>query len=624
MINIDIDISLPDVWGEKSFKKNVWAPLNILVGPNATGKTLFAEQLLPQLQRNGYNPRPLYAERLYGLEKQSYSHFGSLRHGGKGINIDEFDTLKSQGAQFGLAMDSFIILKERLDVRIRIEAILSDIFKKNIHLVEQGGFLKPKMQDIKGGDEYALQESECHGLKELITLLTFLYDKTYDTLIFDEPELHLHPQFQSFFLDEIRKISGDPKVDGDKKLFYIITHSPFFLDLRTIDDLKNVLVFHFDNVPSYIDSLDPEDEWRLKKFLPRFNTHHKQFFFSPNPVFVEGYTDQQIVTILFDKLSKNISASGSCAIDVGGKDELDVFFRICDILGINASFIADLDVLFKGKLRQTVSLKKQSKEYLQECGIGVDLNSTIGILETRLKGVADEIISCETDDDDLKELIECLKTTDREELHKIRCIVLQGLVCFKEKILDILSYEENANAKFLYGRYIELLNAFEKCRVFLLEKGTIENYYIKNNNNFYVKSKKDVFFHEERDYILKCDDIKELNKNYSELISLLNKTVPEIFIDIDEHLKFEIIRWIQKVQWCVAKGEISNLEQLKYNARIQYSLYNQILDVLKFEVEENKSFNCKIQLKIVQDVNNKQVVFSEKTVPHKFNFHDSG
>lgn len=75
-----------------------------------------------------------------------------------------------------------------------------------------------------------------------------------------------------------------------------------------------------------MNDLGGQDEYILNKFLPRFNTHHKQFFFSPNPVFVEGYTDQQIISLLFDKLDYNISASGSSIIDVGGKDELAVFF----------------------------------------------------------------------------------------------------------------------------------------------------------------------------------------------------------------------------------------------------------------------------------------------------------
>jgi len=78
------------------------------------------------------------------------------------------------------------------------------------------------MQNIKAGAEYNLSESECHGLKELITLLTFLYDPTKNCIIFDEPELHLHPQFQSFFLQEIRRLQEIQLKTQQKKYFLLL------------------------------------------------------------------------------------------------------------------------------------------------------------------------------------------------------------------------------------------------------------------------------------------------------------------------------------------------------------------------------------------------------------------
>ncbi|MGJ1379287.1 ATP-dependent nuclease [Sphingobacterium multivorum] len=364
MITIPIEIGLPQLWATKKFIKNEWGEINLIVGANGTGKSLFADKLKVQIQSQGYNPRLLNAERLAGLERQEYYYHGSSSFK-DGINISKFSDLKRSGEEFGLSTSAFIVLKERLDVRVKIEALLSDIFKKTIRLVEEGGFLKPKIQNNTGGSEYGLKESECHGLKELITLLTFLYDDSKNCLILDEPELHLHPQFQSFLLSEIRKCAGDPKVDPSKKLFFIITHSPYFLDLRSLDDLKSILVCHYNIPPNYVDNLDEQDEFILKRFLPRFNTHHKQFFFSPNPVFVEGYTDQQIITLLFDKLDYNISASGSSVIDVGGKDELAVFFRLCRKLNINARIIADLDALFKGKLREVAQQDGSCINYVQ-------------------------------------------------------------------------------------------------------------------------------------------------------------------------------------------------------------------------------------------------------------------
>ena len=57
---------------------------------------------------------------------------------------------------------------------------------------------------------YRLDRDECHGIKELLVMLTHLYDDQKQYLIIDEPELNLHPQYQSFFMQEVRKIAGDP------------------------------------------------------------------------------------------------------------------------------------------------------------------------------------------------------------------------------------------------------------------------------------------------------------------------------------------------------------------------------------------------------------------------------
>lgn len=172
MITRHVDITIPVIWGNEHFIKNEWGYINYLVGPNGTGKSLLAEQIKAKFSGDGFLPRYLNAERLIGLEKQEEGRYG----GGKlqrGFDITYFEDYKHRAENNGLSSSAIIILKQRLDIRIKIEALLSDIFGKTIRLIEEGGFLKPKMQNINAGEEYNLSESECHGLKELITLLTF-------------------------------------------------------------------------------------------------------------------------------------------------------------------------------------------------------------------------------------------------------------------------------------------------------------------------------------------------------------------------------------------------------------------------------------------------------------------
>jgi len=623
MINIPINIQLADLWSAKTFSKSKWGEINLIVGPNGTGKSLFSDQLKNHLISNGYKTRLLNAERLSGLERQDYGIYGISRLS-QGLNISQFPELKSHGESYGLSSSAFIILKERLDIRVKIEALLSDIFSKTIRLVEEGGFLKPKIQNHLGGEEYGLKEKECHGLKELMTLLTFLYDESKNCLILDEPELHLHPQFQSFLLSEIRKFSGDPKIDPSKKLFFIITHSPYFLDLRSIDDLKSILVCHYNQPPDFIDTLDAQDEYILKKFLPRFNTHHKQFFFSPNPVFVEGYTDQQIITLLFDKLDYNISASGSSIIDVGGKDELAVFFRLCKKLNIKARIIADLDAFFKGKLREVAQGDNNCNKYIQDNGLGTDLSTLIGDLDRKLKEIADDLVTKTTADADLTHLIEFLKPIISVGDKRNTVIVSQliALHKFREKIFSLVSAQQQTNINYILPKFNLLLKAFEAANIFIFPKGEIEHYYSQSTIDYlaFTDKEKSASFHLERDYILSEPNVLQLEDKYADLIPILKSSVPQIKVDLSKHLKFQIVEWIQTVQRAISKGDIVDIAGLNTHAKIDYKLCNQIREVTDLQIQADKRFICKIKISKSLTAIDKEIDFSEKTIPHDFEF----
>lgn len=621
MNRIEIAIQLPELWEERSFAKNEWGNINLLVGANGTGKTLFAEQLKIQLNNKGFSTRILSAERLSGFEKQNYAHFTSDQLG-SGLNINSFNQYKSKGDNFGLSASAFVILRERLDIKIQIEAFLSDVFNKTLRLVEEGGYLKPKMQNIKGGGEYGLKEQECHGLKELITLLTFLYDDSKDCLIIDEPELHLHPQFQSFFLNEIRRLAGNPKDDPKKKIFFLITHSPYFLDIRTINDLQNIIVFQDKQLPSYIDSIEGQDEYIIKKFLPRFNTHHKQFFFSNNPVFVEGYTDQQLITLIYDKIGRNIGSSGSCVIDVGGKDELGVFFKLCTKLGINPIIIADLDALFKGKLREVLCEDERSNQYIQDKGIGDSLSSEIGDLETKLQGIAEDLISKESDDIDISHLSEHLKTFIIEgtidNLERFRLSMLLGLIRFREKLEKVVTDSQRPIINLILGRFNRIFEAAKECNIYFIGIGELEHHYTQTEIDYLNITNKDALFHAERDFIL-GSDAEIINDRYSELIETLEDVIPVVDVDLIEHLRYELIEWFQRIQLSIVRGEIENIDQFKQNARINYSLYNQIVDVIEFNINgSDSSFKCKIKLSSKLSDHPVEVEFSEKTTAYNF------
>lgn len=622
-MNIDIKIHLPQIW-EGEFTKSTWNSVNFIVGANGTGKSLFSDQLKDQLANKGYKVRLLTAERLAGFEKTNYSYFTSTQLG-DGLNISQFLHYKNYGDRFGLSSPAFILLKQRLDIRIRIEAILSDLFKKNIRLVEEGGYLKPKMRDIYGGVEYSMRENECHGLKEIISLLTFLYDDEYNCLIFDEPELHLHPQFQSFFLNEIRKMAGDPNQDPSKKLFFIITHSPYFLDVQSLDDLKHILVCHQKKVPTYIKDgdLDAQDEYTLTRFLPRFNTHHKQFFFSPNPVFVEGYTDQQIITLLFEKSGMNIAASGSSVIDVGGKDELAVFYKLCKKLSIDCRIIADYDALLRGKLRECFCADEAVKKTFVEKGHGTNPSNCIGTIESALLAIGDELNAVSSTDADMNHILSYLQPlyiNRVSNLDKIRDIVMLSVLRYSSKIKNLIP-GKSADIDLVETRIYNYVDFIKASKIFIILKGELEHFFVATTVDYLNITNKDKLFHAEREHLLNLSGV-DVASQYTDILSILKESIPFVKVDMLKHTRFTVIDFIQKVQTAVERGEVTDLGTLRTNDKVDLKTYSQILDCADgdFTVTADKQFRCKIVLKESLVGQSLTVEFDNKTTAHDFQF----
>ncbi len=624
-MDIDITIEIPEIWGSKKFEKTKWAPINFLIGPNGTGKSLFAQQLYNKLKAHGYKVKFLNSERLSGFEMRDYSRFSSSNFI-QGLNLRDSINIKSAGEQFGLSTDAYFILKEKLDVKIKIEALLSDIFHKKIHLVEEGGFLVPKMQDRFGKEEYNLKERECHGLKEIITILTFLYVDEYDSIIIDEPEMHLHPQFQSFLMTEFKKLAGDPKENPEKKLIFIITHSPYFIDIKDLDDLKNIIIFHSINrgiLPTFIEDFDEfwvREKKRMRRFFAKFNTHHKQLFFANHPLFVEGYTDKQIISTLLEKLEENIAAVGSCIIEVGGKDQLAIFFKLCKKFKIDARFIADLDVLFEGKLLRLIPNEELFKEFLSKNGTNV--KELIGGLWKSLDDIKDEFIKITTTDVDLLNIINWLNNYNKnkpKELQRQRYSLLLGLNKFKDNIKKSLSIKE-MEIETALGKFEKLILGFKETNIFILRKGPIENYYVNSPINYLKRNgNKDKYFEVEYEYLLNCYNKNELENKFKDLIDILKDALPLIEINLKKHLRGTILEWFQKLQRLVNKGEIKSESELKNHSSLKYSIYNQLFDLIDFNFNGDRKFNCKIKVKqkIISD-DNDEPEFNDTTVPNTF------
>ena len=480
MIEEAITFVLPQPWAaEETFEIDEVGPVNYLVGPNGSGKSRFAIGLLSQLKNRGRGARLLGTDRLREMADpgQLGNYWGD--HLRSGYAKNSFDQLRQAGAE-GSGIDTVLLLEDRMDLRIRIEGTLSHLFGRDVELEWDSGNLVPKAVRHETGQSYRLDRDECHGIKELFVLLTHLYDHGHGYLIVDEPELNLHPQYQAFFMQEVRKVAGNPAEDANRKVVFLITHSPFILDLRRKDDLKSVISFDLGySVPRQVGRTSPE-VYSAVVACGRLNAHHKQLFFSDNPVFVEGHHDAMMVEGLMEARGASAAAAGSCVIDCGGVGEVNHYFELCRSLGKAAHFVYDLDSMFQGRLRRCVSGDDHVGGLLAAAGVGPDFAKYLGELDRRLTEMVDVLVAKTLSGplEGLERLFsEFGKVTrtqwTQDRLAKARAGVMTAIGSYRDEVVAVAG---RSAVEDIEGRWQLALKTLAEKNVHVLDGGPMERY----------------------------------------------------------------------------------------------------------------------------------------------------
>ena len=591
MYPIDIKLNLQVPWKNENFEMSKIGYINYLVGPNETGKSQFSEQLKNFFISKQLKCRVLSADRLAGLGFSSkdinngngnYVVSNSNFH--DGFNKQYFLQYNQGAESMGTGADAFVLLEEKLDLKIKIEAILSQVLHRDIRLEWDSGKLVPMTYNIKQASEYELKK-ESHGVKELLILLTHLYDDSHKVLIIDEPELNLHPQYQAFLLEHIRKVSGNPS-EG-KKIIYLISHSPFILDFQTIDDLKSVICFHSDfRKPSFIENLDSTDEEKIKQIIPKLNVHHKQLFFANTPIFVEGIFDAQFIKAIQEKRGVSLEGSGSTVIDVGGNEQLSSYYLLSKLLGKKSLFIYDLDsIFFSSQLRINAESSDEINQFLISLGIGSNFKDIWGLLSSTLEYLKSDL-------------------RNKGSVYKAYIEQLDGDKKAKKESYALLVYlkyfRDEAGAKstnpskidLLFKQLENVIKAFEEIGVYILKNGAMENYFPSyDGNKFNIDdNKKRDCLNAEIDWMInECQSNNELKTRYGELYEIMEKLPSGDKIDYKKVIESNLKDLIHKIQKGLSEDKINDESSLPSYIGKEWNSYQRILSISSIN-RENQTF----------------------------------
>lgn len=598
MINQPLSFELPSPWKDKRFTTSTIGSLNFLVGPNGSGKSRFAYEL----SRNLPSCRLLGTDRLTGMgQNTGLGIWGDNL--ASGIQKGFFSRLKDAGTTHGFGIDSYITLVEKPEIRIIIEATLTSLFGIDISLEWDSGNLIPMALSKRSSEKYRLDREECHGIRELIVLLTQLHNDEYSYLVIDEPELNLHPQYQSFFVKEARRIAGDPRSDSRKKGLFFITHSPYILDFRNVDDLQSVFSFSRDfGLPKHISISDAATRKTFTGLIPRLNVHHKQLFFSDNPIFVEGILDAQIVEAIQERREVSISGAGSCIIDAGGCEEVNKYVELCRHLNKSAYFLFDLDSLFHGNLRQCVKTDECVSDFLADLGVGTDFGKYCGELDRVLTNLVNDVRKYKGNSSEVLELksyIEGLVVNGElkdKNLAKCRIAVITDIASRKSFLTTELSKTSINDAE---GRLKKIIEILKDKNIFVLPGGALEHYLPSYSGNRYVLSEetKRNAVRDELELLANGDADSILATRYGELYKYISALPATHMVDIELVLRRYLADYIHTIQTQVIRNPDWQIEEMNQSFTNTSAGFDRLFSVSEFERKGHSEFQATIIVK---------------------------
>ena len=175
------------------------------------------------------------------------------------------------------------------------------------------------------------------GQKSIIHLIFEAYGRDElkgGVIVIDEPEIHLHYQFQDEYLRILQAINEDRTIQ-----YILITHSD---SLISSDSIRYVKRFSLDeNRHTTVNSFSyTEDHAECVKFLD--NMQSARVLFSKKVVLVEGQDDRYFFRDILNKLHPDLRQD-VYVFDMGGKDGYTKWKGFFENLGLDTYAILDLD-----------------------------------------------------------------------------------------------------------------------------------------------------------------------------------------------------------------------------------------------------------------------------------------
>lgn len=505
--------------------------LNVLVGPNGTGKTRALRAIkanlagVNRLAALGRKIRYLAAGRSAPFESYRSSMEGPHHHNSEDAAVGNV-VFREQWWQVESLTGDLMALDARADLKLKVQARLQQLFDRSLTLTWSQNGLVPRFSSSNSDLIYSANQ-EASGILQLVALLAAIHNDEIGALIIDEPEISLHPQHQAFLLEEMEQVAGDP-ADPTKKMIVFATHSASFLPLRNTNDLPRFSFFSSGGGRPAQVGTDEEilRNRKLSSLLARLNATHRMAMFAEHVLLVEGTSDEIVATQLAQRLGNRLLARNAQIVPVNGKGEFVQVARLFDMMGKRVAVVADLDALAddNGLVNLFSRMPAHAAAVAARHGLGsvVDLDRTLRQALTVLmqKHAAD-----------VEESAGDWRDWSDDATREVRLVrlTLARLLAAPETFPEAARVDAVA----LSRRYDALLGALAALGCFFLKSGAIENYYGRVPGT--GEAKPDLAAEEAATFAgLETDTLRD---RYAELIAALRFIAPDHGVDEDRVLQ---------------------------------------------------------------------------------------
>lgn len=307
-------------------------------------------------------------------------------------------------------------------------------------IIEDEAFSRYTFNFTKSGRPFDLNKASS-GEQELLNFLLGIFSLNVNggIVFVDEPEIHLHPRWQSVLLDIFRDLSRQKRDQ-----FIISTHSPVFVTAETIDSVYRI--HQRDNISRQI-SLRGQELPKKHELARTINSHNNErLFFSDTVILVEGIKDRLVFERLVEHLAKKYEIRRAVEVlEVFGKNNFPEYESLLKSLDVDYLVVADLD-------------------FLEEVG-----DEHAKSLFSYVPAAVDRNVLNDKKSKDRRTLIELLEEAIcAQDFSKVQQFINYLINRFK-RLKSPLSWQEKKAT-------LQLLSSLRSSGLYILSRGEIESY----------------------------------------------------------------------------------------------------------------------------------------------------